>query len=332
VTSIKELCDGLKQKQSFLLASHVIPEGDAIGSILAMESLLRRLGKKTMIICEDSFPERLSMLPQDRWNVASKVTNAPKFDALVVADCPTLERVGAVQKFLTPDTKIFNIDHHVSNVKFGHYNYIQSTAAACGEVIYEIFQQMGVSINQEEAAALYVSINTDTGSFKYSNTTVKSHQITAELIQTGIDIEQINHALHATYSLEKIQLYSILLGKIQRTPDGLIAWAGLTKGNLKETGSSYEDAEGFIDFLRYMKEVRFSFFMIEMDGQQQGNIRVSFRSMGDYDVSPLAVHFGGGGHKKAAGCVIKGDLKEVTEKILAEIKKEHKKQAEKVQS
>lgn len=321
------LCRALKKTDNFLLASHVNPEGDAIGSILAMESLLRRLGKKTTVACEDAFPERLSCLPSKRWNRAKDIiAQGRKFDALVVADCPTLDRIGEVGKLLTPKTKIFNIDHHISNVKFGHYNYIQPKACAAGEVVYDIFKWFKVKINKEEATALYVAISTDTGSFKYSNTTVKSHQIASDLIQTGIDIEKINDGLYAQYSIERIQLYSLLLGKIQRSKDGAVAWVGLTRDDLKKTGGTYEDTEGFIDFLKYIKEVQFCFFMSELDGAQDGEIKVSFRSKGDYDVAQIAVHFGGGGHKKAAGCTIKGTLGQATELILEQIELAFKKQ------
>ncbi len=318
--SLAALCQGLKKTDNFLLASHVNPEGDAVASVLALDSLLRRLGKKTLIACEDPFPERLACLPNERWNQVKDVTPDRKFDALVVADCPTLERIGSVQKLLAPGAKIFNIDHHISNARFGHYNYIQPTAAACGEVIYDMFKRFRLKINQEEATALYVSISTDTGSFKYSNTTVKSHQIASELIQTGIDIEKINDALYATYSLEKIQLYSLLLAKVQTTSDETVAWVGLTRNDLKRTGATYEDTEGFIDFLKYIKEVQFAFFMSEMDGSQNGQVRVSFRSKGEHDVSQVAAHFGGGGHKKAAGCTIQGTLEEATQRILEQIK------------
>ena len=317
--SLARLCASLKKTDNFLLASHVNPEGDAVASVLALESLLRRLGKKTLIVCEDPFPERLRCLPSKRWNQVKDIPPGRKFDALVVADCPTLERIGSVRTLLSPATKIFNIDHHISNSCFGHHNYIQPQASACGEVIYDIFKRFKMKINPEEATALYVSINTDTGSFKYSNTTVKSHQIASELIQTGIDIEKINDSLYATYSVEKIQLYSLLLGKVQTTSDETIAWVGLTRNDLKRTGATYEDTEGFIDFLKYIREVQFAFFMSEMDGSSDGQVRVSFRSKGNYDVAQVAAHFGGGGHKKAAGCTIQGTLEEATKRILEQI-------------
>ncbi len=318
--SLSAICQALKKKDNFLFASHVNPEGDAVASVLALESLLRRIGKKTMIACEDPFPERLACLPSKRWNQAKDVPASRKFDALVVADCPTLERIGAVQKLLSPQTEIFNIDHHISNTQFGRYNYIQPSASACGEVIYDMFKQFKIKINKEEATALYVSISTDTGSFKYSNTTVKSHQIASELIKTGIDIEQINDALYATYSLAKIHLYSLLLGKVKTSQDGTIAWVALTKNDLKETGATYEDTEGFIDFLKYIKEVQFSFFMSEMGNSQNGQVRISFRSKGKYDVAQVAAKFGGGGHKKAAGCTINGTLEQATDQILEQLK------------
>lgn len=319
-SSLAGFCSALKKKNDFLLASHLNPEGDAVASVLAMDSLLRRLGKKTLIACEDPFPERLVALSGKRWNQVKDVPSTRHFDALVVADCPTLERVGEVKKLISPDTEIFNIDHHISNTFFGHYNYIQPQASACGEVIYDIFKFFKLKIDRDEAVSLYVSISTDTGSFKYSNTTVKAHQIASELIKSGIDIEKINDGLYATYSLEKIHLYSLLLGKVQTTEDGTIAWVGLTKNDLRQTGATYEDTEGFIDFLKYIKEVKFSFFMSEMDGLQNGQVRVSFRSKGQYDVAQVASHFGGGGHKKAAGCTIHGSLEQATEWILAQLK------------
>ena len=237
-----------------------------------------------------------------------------------------MERIGSVQKLITPETKIFNIDHHISNTRFGHYNFIQPEAAACGEVLYEIFNRFKMKINKEEAKALYVSINTDTGSFKYSNTTVKSHIIASKLIRTGIDIEKINDALYATYSFQKIQLYSLLLGKIESSHNGKVAWVKMTREDLRKTDATYEDTEGFIDFLKYLKEVCFCFFMSELPAPLPGEVRVSFRSKGDYDVSKVAVHFGGGGHKKAAGCTIRGSLEKATQKILERVNHELKKQ------
>lgn len=321
-TSLDGFCEGLKKADNFLLASHVSPEGDAVGSIIAMESLLRRLGKKTTIVCEDPFPERLYCLRhQNSWNVFEKMKGRKgSFDALVVADCPTLERIGKVKELLGPNTVIFNIDHHISNVRFGHYNYVKPEAAACGEVIYEIIKKFKLPLTQEEAVALYVSLSTDTGSFKYSNTSVHTHQVAAELIQTGIDVERINEELYATYSLNKISLYSRLLGKVETAFNGKVAWVAMNRTDLKASRATYEDTEGFIDFLKYLKEVKVAFFLSEM--QKPNEVKVSFRSKEKYDVNQIATSFGGGGHKKASGCTINLNPLDAVQAVLKEIKRQ----------
>ncbi len=320
-TSLKDFCRALKACDHFLLSCHVSPEGDAIGSILAMDSLLRRLGKKTTVACEDPFPERLSCLSSKRWNQVDKIQRpAQPYQALVVADCPTLERIGKVQHWMGPETVVFNVDHHISNVYFGRYNYVRPEAAASGEVVMDFFKYFKLKLTQEEATNLYVALTTDTGSFKYGNTTVQSHKIAAELIGTGINLEKINEELYATYSLNKINLYSRLLGRVQTAANGQVAWVALERRDLAHSGATYEDTEGFIDFLKYLREVKIAFFMSEQKNGRE--VKVSFRSRGSYDVNQIATHFNGGGHKKASGCTIPASLAEAKKLILEEIRKE----------
>jgi len=320
--SLKKFCDGLRKGDHFLLASHVNPEGDAVGSLLAIESLLKRLGKKATIVCEDVFPERLHCLRyRGHWNVYRDLEDKKlRFNALVVADCPTLERIGKVRELLQPEAVIFNIDHHVSNVRFGRYNYVNPQAAASGEVVYEIFHEFKLPLTKEEAVALYVSLSTDTGSFKYSNTTIRTHQIAAQLIGTGIDVDRINEELYATYSLNKIQLYSRLLGKVETAFSGKVAWVAMSRSDLEASGATYEDTEGFIDFLKYLKEVKVAFFLSEME--KPNEVKVSFRSKEKYDVNQIATAFGGGGHKKASGCTLATRLSEAVQVVLKEIQKQ----------
>ncbi len=319
--SLKEFCEGLKKYNNFILTSHVNPEGDAIGSIIAMESVLKRLGKQAQIVCEDTFPERLhSLRYRGKWNTYKDVKDKNlQFDALVIADCPTLERIGKIKELLHPDTAIFNIDHHISNTRFGTYNYVKPEAAASGEVIYEIMQELKLPVNQDEARSLYISLSTDTGSFKYSNTSVKAHNIAAELIKTGIDIGRINEELYATYSLNKIQLYSRLLAKVETAFNGKVAWVAMNRNDLKASGGTYEDTEGFIDFLKYLKEVKVAFFISEMSDKET---KVSFRSKENYDANQVATAFAGGGHKKASGATIRMSLENAVKAILAEIQKQ----------
>ena len=320
--TLTEFCRALKKYDRFLLACHVSPEGDAIGSIFAMNSLLKRLGKKTTVVNEDPFPKRLSCLSPKGWNQVSQIKAPPtSFQALIVADCPTLDRIGRVKELLTSKTVIFNIDHHVSNQNFGHYNYVRPEAAASGEVVFDIFKHMKILLTKEEATNLYVALSTDTGSFKYGNTTVHSHNMAAELISTGIDLEKINEELYSTYSLNKINLYSRLLGRVKTTAKGRVAWVAMKREDLEHSGATDEDTEGFIDFLKFLKEVKIAFFLSE--SVQDHHVRVSFRSKDAYDVNKIASTFNGGGHKKASGCMLKAPLEKVEEMILKHLEKEY---------
>lgn len=320
-TALDRFCKALKTRKSFLLASHVNPEGDSAACLIAMDSLLRRLGKKSLIVCQDPFPERIGVLSSKRWNRAHDLKPDQKFDALLAADCPTLDRIGEVRNFIEPGMSIFNIDHHYTNDRFGDYNYIQTQAGACGEVVYEVFNHMGISINKEEATALYVAITTDTNSFKYSSTTSRTHLIVADLISKGVDVEKVNENLYATYSLHKMKLYSRLLAKVKTAHRGDVAWVGMSRNDLKVTGARQEDAEGFIDFLKYIREIKFAFFINENDGAE--SIRVSLRSKGKFDASKVASAFGGGGHQKASGCTIRHHtLEKAAQLLLKEIGKQ----------
>ncbi|MDP3919302.1 MAG: bifunctional oligoribonuclease/PAP phosphatase NrnA [Candidatus Omnitrophota bacterium] len=322
-TSLKTFCQALKRYDRFLLSCHVTPEGDAIGSMLAMDSLLHRLGKQTTVVCQDEFPKRLPCLSDKRWKQVEEVRKPlGHYQALVVTDCPTIERIGKVRTLLTPETVIFNIDHHISNLYYGHYNYVRPEGSATAEVVVDIFKGLKQKPTKEDALNLYVGITTDTGSFKYSNTTVRSHQVAAELIKTGIDIAKINDQLYSTYSLNKINLLSRLFSRVRTTANGAVAWVEMRNQDLVHSGATYEDAEGFIDYLRYMKEVQIAFFMIEMPKSK--TVRVSFRAKGDYDVNNIATCFDGGGHKKASGCVVSGSLKDVEREILQRVRLELK--------
>lgn len=320
--TLADFCRALKSYDNFLLACHILPEGDAIGSILAMDSLLRRLGKKTTIVGEEDFPERLYCLSSKRWIRVDKLKKpASSFQAIVLADCPTLERIGRVKNLVTKDMVVFNIDHHVSNHFFGDYNCVNPKAAASGEVVYDIFKQMKMKLTKEEASNLYVAVSTDTGSFKYANTSVQTHLIAADLLSAGIDLERVNQDLYDTYSINKLNLYSRLLGRVRTTASGRVAWVLMHRQDLVESGAIDEDIEGFIDFLKSIREVKIAFVLSELP--QDGAIRVSFRSKDDYDVNKIATSFSGGGHKKASGCTLHMSLKEAEQAVLERLEKFH---------
>lgn len=322
-SDLSSLCRALKKTKSVLLACHVLPEGDSIGSLFAMQSLLKRLGKKTLIVGEDAFPPRLkSCFGPNQWESYEDVKNSGlKFDALLVTDCPTLERIGKVQKLLNSDTVIFNLDHHVSNNRFGDYNYVVPKASATGEVVMEVFKHFKMKFTKEEAKNIYIAIETDTGSFRYSNTTGQTHRLVSELIDTGIDIESINDEIHSNYSMNKIQLYSYLLSKVQIDKKDKIAWVAMARDDVKRFGAEYEDSEGFIDFLKYIRDIHICFFASELPTHNA--IRISFRSRGKYDVNRIATYFQGGGHRKSSGCLFEGtSLQKAVNLVLERVRKE----------
>ncbi len=320
LSTMDEVCEAIKKHRNFLLSAHIRPEGDSVGSLLAMKSLLTKLGKKARIVCQDNFPERLDIMPKDGWCTVAQIRRfkpKPVFDACIVVDCPNPGRIGTVRELIGPKTTIINIDHHVSNAHFGHYNLVQDRAAACGEIIYDLFKKLNVPITKEDALPIYVSISTDTGSFKYSNTTSKTHLVASELIQTGINLEEINENLYDRSSHKRLVLLADLLDKLKVEMNGKVVWAVVKLDMLKKTKATFEDTEGFIDFLRSMAGVCIAFILIE---NSNNKFQVSFRAKGPHDVNRIAEKFGGGGHRKAAGCTITGSADQASRRILSVIR------------
>lgn len=316
MTAERDLLSALGPLSRFLVTSHVRPEGDSVGSALAMRSLLAALGKDARVVCQDPMPSRFAFLEGAGAWTCLAAGAAPPCEALVVLDSPSLARVGSVQRLAGPKTVIFNIDHHVSNTFFGTHNLVCPQAAATGEVVHALFKASGMAIDRGTAAALYVSLATDTGSFRYGNTTAASHRLAAELIETGLDLGAVNEALLESYTLARLKLYARLLARVSTTPGGKTSWVWVTRQDFSETGTGPEDVDGFIDFPRYLKGVRVCFLMTE----GEGGVQVSLRAKGHADVNRIAQRFGGGGHAKAAGCTIAGTLDEARDRILAVVK------------
>jgi phosphoesterase RecJ-like protein len=298
--SLKTLCQELKKGKRFLVCSHIEPEGDTGGAALALNSLLRRLGKKSWVICDDPVPEQISFLGNHvEWHQTNHFKRFKDIDTFVIVDAPSLQRAGQIWNQLPPHTRVINIDHHVSNEFFGDVNYVDVKSAACGEIIYDVFKAFKMRPNKEEAIYLYIAISTDTGSFRYSNTTVRTHRLISELIASGLDVADLNDRLYSIYNPARLKLYSMLLNEVKVNAKKKIGWSILRNRFFKQTHTTPNDANGFIDFLKYLKGVKAVFLVIETRPQA---CKVSFRSKGSFNVNRIAQHFGGGGHKKASGC------------------------------
>ena len=315
---MEKVIGAIRKHRKFLITAHVNMEGDSLGSQLAMKELLRRLGKAAFILDDDIVPPHYRFLPGAD-EVSNELDDKPDFDAALILDCPTLKRVGRVKNLISKDKFIINIDHHISNEEFGDVNWVDPRASSAGEMVFKLFRAMGVTLTKEIALSLYIAILTDTGSFNYDNTSRVTHEIAGELLGYGLDPAAVSRNVYERRSIADIKFLGLVLSKIKVIEDGRAAYLEITKKMLKSTGVDVSKSEGLVNYARSIDKVKVAMLFRE-DPKDKGRIHVNFRSKGDVDVNLLASHFGGGGHMKASGCVIKGGLKDVERKVLAKVK------------
>lgn len=320
--AIKSVIDALNKYDNFLITSHVDPEPDALGSELSMYELLKKLGKKSEIINSEPVPEQYGFM-QGIETINYDWDKDKKFDAAIVVDCPTLDRTGNVKKLLKGIKFIINIDHHISNEKFGDVNLVNPDASSAAEIVYGLFKEMSVDISQKVASYIYVAILTDTGSFTYSNTSSFTHEIVSDLIRQGISPHTISNHIYESKKYEDLKLLGKVLSTLKITRKGRVAYLVCTNEMIKKTGASMESTQDFINFARSVKGVVVSIIFKESE-KQKNRFKVSMRSKDDISVNKIAAAFGGGGHKYAAGCIVDGALKEVKKKVLKRVSEEFK--------
>jgi phosphoesterase RecJ-like protein len=301
LSQVVELID---QKQRFMITSHVRPDGDGLGSGLALYWMLRDLGKEATVILRDPVPAGYKVLPgSELVLVQPDVTE--RYDAAFVMECSDVERPGL------PSLKnqlVVNIDHHSTTQPFGHINWIDSTAAAVGEMIYNLCKALGVEVTKEIAECIYTALLTDTGSFHFSNTTERTLKIASELVRRGVEPARISQALYYSNSFSKVRLLGLVLSTIERDASGRIAWMIMTQDMLSRADAREEDADGIINHALSVGEVEAVAFFKELT---PGAYRVSLRSKGRINVAKVAETFGGGGHRNAAGCLVEGEFEQV---------------------
>ncbi len=299
----------------FLISSHVNPEGDSLGSALALRGLLVKLGKRVEVIWDGPVPEAYRFLPGSTF-VKGKPSGS--YDAAFIVDCPTLKRIGCAQQFILKGRPLGVIDHHISNERFGTVNWVDPQAAAVGEMIFSLFKALKVKVDLADATNLYVSIVTDTGSFRYSNTTERVHALSAQLVALGVKPAQITHELYESFSLPSRRLLALALNTLRVGCGGKMAWIHVTRKMLLDCRGLAEETEGIVDFARSLKGVRVAVFFRE---EKSGEVKVSFRSKGGFNVDGIAARFGGGGHRAASGCVVKATLTKAEALVLREVGK-----------
>ncbi|MFH1062642.1 MAG: bifunctional oligoribonuclease/PAP phosphatase NrnA [Candidatus Omnitrophota bacterium] len=316
----KQILETIKQYKRFLIVAHINPEGDSIGSQLAMANLLRTMGKSVRIINADNVPKNLMFLPgaEQIESLIDKDLKEIKFDVAIILDCPNLERIGQIRQLLNKQYVIC-IDHHISNEPFGDINWNDHKASSAGEMVYGLFKTGNIPLDEASALCLYVAIMTDTGSFRYSNTTVKTHHIIADLLSFNLNPTKVYEHIYETKSFEVMKLLAEVLNNLQRSKDGTYVWFRVTDEMLKRNHLKAESTEDFIAFVRMIEGAEVVAYLREIDSGSK--VKISLRSKTDIDVNKIAGHFGGGGHQAASGCVIEKNIDQAEKLLLRQIKK-----------
>ena len=315
-TKFAEIGRVMREHNKFAVLSHVRPDGDALGSTLALALSLKGLGKEVRAWNEEGMLEKYNFLAQ-----AELLTQPPSepedFDVVVALDTAVQNRLGTTTSAVRHAKLWINIDHHPSNPRYGDLVYIDPTAPATGQILFEFLTNQNFPITPEIAENLYAAISTDTGSFQYPNTTARTFEIAAELVRCGVEVGRISQLLYENFPRRRIELLRELLGTMQFGCDGKLAWFSLSQAAALALGVIPEDNEGLIDHLRAIRGVIVAVFFEEL---ADGKVRVSMRSKSDaVDVCAICQKFGGGGHTLAAGARVRGTLAEVEQKVLEEV-------------
>jgi len=302
---IQQIRDQILERRRFLITSHARPDGDSIGSQLAMAFALDALGKQVRIVNVDSAPDHYQEFPgMERIEIATRVER-PEVDAVIVMECSEMGRTGVSG---LEREYLINIDHHAGNQLYGALNWHDDTAAACGEMVFDLIQALGVPLSAEIATHIYLAILTDTGSFHHSNITPRTFDICRQCVEAGVTPAVMARRVFDSNSFGKLKLIGALLDDMELADEGRLAVLHLDDEMLAATGSTHNDTEGLINLPLTAREIQaVVFFKVT----QNGAVRVSMRSKYDVDVRRVANEFGGGGHKNAAGFTVSGPLNEV---------------------
>ncbi|HYT68631.1 MAG TPA: bifunctional oligoribonuclease/PAP phosphatase NrnA [Vicinamibacterales bacterium] len=308
-----EICDAIHARQRFLISSHARPDGDSIGSQLAMAYALVALGKEIRIVNADPAPDHYMEFPGVDHIEITRAIEERDAEALIVMESGDLKRTGVAG---LEGRFTINIDHHQGNTYYGNLNWIDLGAAACGEMVYDLIVALGVPLTIEVATHVYLAILTDTGSFHYSNITPKTFEICRQTVEAGVSPATMARRVFDQNSFGKLKLIGALLAEMELLDRGRLAVMYLNDDIMNATGTTYNDTEGLINLPLTAREIHaVVFFKLGADG----DLHVSMRSKYDVDVRAIAARHGGGGHKNAAGFKTKGPLPAIRQGVLKEL-------------
>jgi phosphoesterase RecJ-like protein len=298
---LAQIADAIRDRRRFVLSSHARPDGDSIGSQVAMAYALRALGKDVRIVNADPAPAPLMAFPGvSAIEIAAHVDG--EADAAIIMECGDLGRTGVagLERFF-----VINIDHHPGNTGYGRINWFDAGAAACGEMVFDLVHALGVPFSPEIATHVYLAILTDTGSFHYSSISPRTFDICRQAIEAGVDPVLVARNVYDSNNMGRLKLFGAVLSAMQIDATGRVAIVYLDHEMAREAGGTYEDTEGLINLPLTVKEMQAVVFFKQSEGEEY---RVSMRSKGDIDIGAVAKEFGGGGHKNAAGCTVTGAI------------------------
>jgi phosphoesterase RecJ-like protein len=307
--AFRDVCNALEQRDSFVVTSHVRPDGDAMGSSVALALALCAAGKRARVVMRDHLPIQFMEFPSvDEITCADEI---PDDDStVVVLECGDLERTGLRGLERHP---VINIDHHPGNSGFGAVQWFDGAAVACGEMVYAVISELGIPLTSAMATHLYVAIVTDTGSFRYPGVSPRTFDICARLLEAGADPVAIARHLFDGSTLGRLRLQGAVLTTLEIHNSGTIASMSVNHATIAATGATPEETDGLINIPLSVKQINAVAFFKEGD---HGEYRVSLRSKGITDVGRIARDFGGGGHRNASGCTLGGSLADVRARIL----------------
>ena len=315
-----QIIQHIKDCQHILIASHTEPDGDSVGSLLALGLALAKLDKKITLFNTSPIPAVYRFLPgADR--IVRQIKNADTYDLAIVLDCGDIVRIGEASAEVSKIPILINIDHHVSNTGFGHIQLIDPTACATAEIVYRLINALEISFDKAIATSIYTAILTDTGSFRFSNTNQAAFAISKAMTDAGVEPHNVAQRVFGTYSLGRIKLLNMALNSIEISDNGKLSMMTVTRSMLNTTGTNSEDLDGIINYARRIEDVKVAALIHEIKNgagkfSNMNCYHVSLRSDSSVDVAKIAGKFGGGGHTSAAGFQIESTLMALKTKII----------------
>ncbi|MBB6672868.1 DHH family phosphoesterase [Cohnella nanjingensis] len=309
----------IRERDDFLVVSHVQPDGDAISSTVAIGWLLEKLGKTYALYNDGPAPSRLRYLwGSDRLLTLAAGKPDRTYRSIIAVDCADFARVGAAKELFAPEAELLNIDHHPTNDAFGAANLLRFDAAATAEILFELLEAARVPLDVDVATAIYTGMLTDTGGFRYANTSPKVLAIASKLVELGVDGPGLAEQLLERMTMEQMSMIQRALARLTFSEDQRVGWLWVTPEDMSETGAKSEDLEGLVNYPRNIEGVEVGILF-----KQHGDdaVKVSMRSAGRVNVAAVAQQFQGGGHVRAAGCRVAAPLPDAIAQVVEAIRK-----------